>query len=164
MTSRPIRRALLSVHDKSGVVELAAALAGHGVELLSTGGTARALRDAGLPVREVSEVTGFPEVLDGRVKTLHPAIHGGLLAQRDTAEQLQNARPVAADPAVEWERDEQDRLPPRGAGSQHNQGRDRVDEPRGETPADGAPAPEVSAGDQSGGTRGPSNENRDSRR
>ncbi|HMR31909.1 MAG TPA: bifunctional phosphoribosylaminoimidazolecarboxamide formyltransferase/IMP cyclohydrolase [Geminicoccaceae bacterium] len=83
MTWRPIRKALLSVHDKSGVVELATALAGHGVELLSTGGTAKALRDAGLPVREVSEVTGFPEVLDGRVKTLHPAIHGGLLARRD---------------------------------------------------------------------------------
>ena len=89
MTWRPIRRALLSVHDKSGVVELAKTLAGHGVELLSTGGTAKALRDAGLPVREVSEVTGFPEVLDGRVKTLHPAIHGGLLARRDLPEHMQ---------------------------------------------------------------------------
>jgi phosphoribosylaminoimidazolecarboxamide formyltransferase/IMP cyclohydrolase len=88
MTWRPIRRALLSVHDKSGIVELATALARHEVELLSTGGTARALRDAGLAVSEVGEVTGFPEMLDGRVKTLHPAIHGGLLARRDLPEHM----------------------------------------------------------------------------
>ena len=76
-----IRRALLSVSDKTGLVELARALAARGVELLSTGGTARAIRDAGLPVRDVSEVTGFPEMMDGRVKTLHPIVHGGLLGR-----------------------------------------------------------------------------------
>jgi phosphoribosylaminoimidazolecarboxamide formyltransferase/IMP cyclohydrolase len=79
----PVKRALLSVSDKTGLVELGRALAGHGVELLSTGGTAKALRDAGLEVRDVSEVTGFPEMMDGRVKTLHPVVHGGLLALRD---------------------------------------------------------------------------------
>jgi phosphoribosylaminoimidazolecarboxamide formyltransferase/IMP cyclohydrolase len=78
-----IRRALLSVSDKSGVVELASRLAKGGVELVSTGGTARALRDAGLAVRDVSDLTGFPEMMDGRVKTLHPVVHGGLLAVRD---------------------------------------------------------------------------------
>ncbi|MBL8671795.1 MAG: bifunctional phosphoribosylaminoimidazolecarboxamide formyltransferase/IMP cyclohydrolase [Alphaproteobacteria bacterium] len=79
---RPIRRALLSVSDKSGVVELAQALHARGVTLLSTGGTAKALAAAKLPVVEVSAHTGFPEILDGRVKTLHPAIHGGILARR----------------------------------------------------------------------------------
>ncbi len=78
---QPVRRALLSVSDKTGVVELARSLHALGVDLLSTGGTARALRDAGLPVRDVSEVTGFPEIMDGRVKTLHPKIHGGLLGR-----------------------------------------------------------------------------------
>ena len=77
-----VRRALLSVSDKTGLLELARALARHDVELLSTGGTAKALGDAGLAVREVSEVTGFPEIMDGRVKTLHPKIHGGLLGRR----------------------------------------------------------------------------------
>jgi phosphoribosylaminoimidazolecarboxamide formyltransferase/IMP cyclohydrolase len=86
MTQITIRRALLSVSDKTGVVELASRLAKGGVELVSTGGTARALRDAGLQVRDVSDVTGFPEMMDGRVKTLHPLIHGGLLAVRDDAE------------------------------------------------------------------------------
>jgi phosphoribosylaminoimidazolecarboxamide formyltransferase/IMP cyclohydrolase len=81
-----IRRALLSVSDKTGVVELASRLAKGGVELVSTGGTARALREAGLQVRDVADVTGFPEMMDGRVKTLHPAIHGGLLAVRDDPE------------------------------------------------------------------------------
>ncbi|WP_102109177.1 bifunctional phosphoribosylaminoimidazolecarboxamide formyltransferase/IMP cyclohydrolase [Oceaniglobus roseus] len=81
----PIRRALLSVSDKTGLVELGQALAARGVELLSTGGSARALRDAGLEVRDVADVTGFPEMMDGRVKTLHPAVHGGLLALRDNA-------------------------------------------------------------------------------
>ncbi len=81
--SRPIRRALLSVSDKTGLVELGQALATRGVELLSTGGTATALRDAGLEVVDVAEVTGFPEMMDGRVKTLHPMVHGGLLALRD---------------------------------------------------------------------------------
>jgi phosphoribosylaminoimidazolecarboxamide formyltransferase/IMP cyclohydrolase len=79
----PIRRALLSVSDKTGVVELARDLAAQGVELVSTGGTAKALRDAGLTVRDVSDLTGFPEMMDGRVKTLHPMVHGGLLAVRD---------------------------------------------------------------------------------
>jgi phosphoribosylaminoimidazolecarboxamide formyltransferase/IMP cyclohydrolase len=78
-----IGRALLSVSDKTGLVELARTLARHGVELISTGGTARALREAGLEVRDVSELTAFPEMMDGRVKTLHPKIHGGLLAVRD---------------------------------------------------------------------------------
>ena len=87
MTNRlPIRRALLSVSDKSGLVEFARALAAHGAELLSTGGTAKALREAGLAVTDVSEHTGFPEMMDGRVKTLHPRVHGGLLALRDNAE------------------------------------------------------------------------------
>ena len=79
----PIARALLSVSDKTGLVPLAERLAGAGVELVSTGGTAAALRAAGLEVRDVSELTGFPEMLDGRVKTLHPAVHGGLLGLRD---------------------------------------------------------------------------------
>jgi phosphoribosylaminoimidazolecarboxamide formyltransferase/IMP cyclohydrolase len=79
----PLRRALLSVSDKTGLIELAQALAARGVELLSTGGSAAALRDAGLEVRDVADVTGFPEMMDGRVKTLHPAVHGGLLALRD---------------------------------------------------------------------------------
>ena len=86
MSQIAIRRALLSVSDKSGIVELASRLAKGGVELVSTGGTARALRDAGLTVRDVSDVTGFPEMMDGRVKTLHPRIHGGLLAVRDDAD------------------------------------------------------------------------------
>ena len=79
-----VRRALLSVSDKTGVIELADALIANGVELLSTGGTAKALRDAGIAVRDVSDVTGFPEIMDGRVKTLHPAIHGGLLGRDGT--------------------------------------------------------------------------------
>ena len=83
MTTIPIRRALLSVSDKTGIVDLARALAASGTELVSTGGTAKTLRDAGLDVRDVSDLTGFPEMMDGRVKTLHPMIHGGLLAVRD---------------------------------------------------------------------------------
>jgi phosphoribosylaminoimidazolecarboxamide formyltransferase / IMP cyclohydrolase len=83
---RHIRRALLSVSDKTGLVDFARALRDFGVELLSTGGTAKALREAGLEVRDVSDVTGFPEMLDGRVKTLHPRIHGGILAVRDNPE------------------------------------------------------------------------------
>ncbi|WP_027235719.1 bifunctional phosphoribosylaminoimidazolecarboxamide formyltransferase/IMP cyclohydrolase [Leisingera caerulea] len=79
----PVRRALLSVSDKTGLIELGKALDARGVELLSTGGSAKALRDAGLAVKDVSEVTGFPEMMDGRVKTLHPMVHGGLLALRD---------------------------------------------------------------------------------
>src|SRR6185369_9308924 len=75
MTTVPVRRALLSVSDKSGLVELGRALAARGVELVSTGGTAKALRDAGLAVMDISELTGFPEMMDGRVKTLHPKVH-----------------------------------------------------------------------------------------
>jgi phosphoribosylaminoimidazolecarboxamide formyltransferase / IMP cyclohydrolase len=86
MSLRPIRRALLSVSDKTGLVELARALAGMGVELISTGGTRKSLAEAGLAVRDISEVTGFPEMLDGRVKTLHPRVHAGILAIRDNAE------------------------------------------------------------------------------
>jgi phosphoribosylaminoimidazolecarboxamide formyltransferase/IMP cyclohydrolase len=88
MEPRPIRRALLSVSDKMGLVDLARGLTALGVELISTGGTRKALADAGLAVRDVSEVTGFPEMLDGRVKTLHPNIHGGILAVRHKAEHL----------------------------------------------------------------------------
>jgi phosphoribosylaminoimidazolecarboxamide formyltransferase / IMP cyclohydrolase len=88
MTDVTIKRALLSVSDKSGLVELATALVGHGVELVSTGGTAKALRDAGLVVRDISDLTGFPEMMDGRVKTLHPKVHGGLLAVRDNPEHI----------------------------------------------------------------------------
>ena len=80
-----VQRALLSVTDKSGLVEFAKVLAGFGVELVSTGGTAKALRDAGLTVKDISELTGFPEMLDGRVKTLHPVVHGGLLHKRGDA-------------------------------------------------------------------------------
>src|SRR3989440_3577734 len=88
MTDHPRRvtRALLSVSDKPGLIEFAKALAGHGVELVSTGGTAKAIAAAGLPVKDVSELTGFPEMMDGRVKTLHPKVHGGLLAIRDNRE------------------------------------------------------------------------------
>ncbi|MDC8755745.1 bifunctional phosphoribosylaminoimidazolecarboxamide formyltransferase/IMP cyclohydrolase [Erythrobacter sp. sf7] len=88
MSDKAITRALLSVSDKSGLAELGAALAARGVELVSTGGTAKALRDAGLTVRDISDLTGFPEMMDGRVKTLHPKVHGGLLALRDNAEHV----------------------------------------------------------------------------
>lgn len=82
-TRLPVRRALLSVSDKTGLIDLGRALAAHGAELLSTGGSARALREAGLTVKDVSEHTGFPEILDGRVKTLVPQVHGGILGRRD---------------------------------------------------------------------------------
>ena len=85
----PIRRALISVSDKTGIVEFARFLADRGVEILSTGGSYKALADAGIPVKEVSAHTGFPEIMDGRVKTLHPKIHGGLLARRDSDEHLE---------------------------------------------------------------------------
>jgi phosphoribosylaminoimidazolecarboxamide formyltransferase / IMP cyclohydrolase len=101
MTTSPrrIARALLSVSDKSGLVDFARALAGGGIELVSTGGTAKALKDAGLPVIDVAELTGFPEMMDGRVKTLHPKVHGGLLAMRDNREhaaamQTHDIRPI----------------------------------------------------------------------
>src|ERR1700726_2851354 len=85
---RHISRALLSVSDKTGLVEFARRLVGFGIELVSTGGTARALAEAGLKVRDVSDLTGFPEMMDGRVKTLHPKIHGGLLAVRRNTEHV----------------------------------------------------------------------------
>jgi phosphoribosylaminoimidazolecarboxamide formyltransferase / IMP cyclohydrolase len=86
---RPVRRALLSVSDKAGIVDFGRALQSLGIEILSTGGTARALADAGVAVTEVSDYTGFPEMLDGRVKTLHPKVHGGLLARRDLPEHME---------------------------------------------------------------------------
>jgi phosphoribosylaminoimidazolecarboxamide formyltransferase/IMP cyclohydrolase len=85
---KAVRRALLSVTDKTGLVEFAGVLAGLGVDLVSTGGTAKALRDAGLAVKDVAELTGFPEMLDGRVKTLHPGVHGGILHRRDLPEHV----------------------------------------------------------------------------
>jgi phosphoribosylaminoimidazolecarboxamide formyltransferase / IMP cyclohydrolase len=101
MTTSPrrIARALLSVSDKSGLVDFARALAGYGIELVSTGGTAKTLKDAGLQVIDVAELTGFPEMMDGRVKTLHPKVHGGLLGMRDNKEhaaamQAHDIRPI----------------------------------------------------------------------
>src|SRR3981081_1229794 len=82
VSSSKIQRAILSVTDKSGLVDFARKLAGMGVELVSTGGTAKLLRDSGIAVKDISEVTGFPEMLDGRVKTLHPKVHGGILHRR----------------------------------------------------------------------------------
>ena len=84
----PVRRALLSVSDKTGLIDLAKSLSQRGVELVSTGGSAKTLRDAGLEVRDVATLTGFPEMMDGRVKTLHPNVHGGLLALRNNAEHI----------------------------------------------------------------------------
>ncbi len=94
---RPVRRALLSVSDKAGIVEFAQALSARGVELLSTGGTARLLAEKGLPVTEVSDYTGFPEMMDGRVKTLHPKVHGGILGRRgqdDTIMEEHQIQPI----------------------------------------------------------------------
>src|SRR5690606_11360555 len=84
----PVRRALISVSDKTGVADFARRLAEAGVELVSTGGTATLLRKEGLSVKDVSELTGFPEMMDGRVKTLHPKVHGGLLALRDNKDHM----------------------------------------------------------------------------
>jgi phosphoribosylaminoimidazolecarboxamide formyltransferase / IMP cyclohydrolase len=95
---RPIRRALLSVTDKTGLVEFAQAMASFGVDLVSTGGTARELREAGLKVRDISDLTGFPEMLDGRVKTLHPKVHGGILHIRDNAEHMASVGEHAIEP------------------------------------------------------------------
>lgn len=93
---RPIRRALISVSDKSGIEEFAQALHEQGVEILSTGGTARLLSENGVPVREVSSVTGFPEIMDGRVKTLHPLIHGGLLGRRGTDDAVMSEHDIGS--------------------------------------------------------------------
>src|ERR1051325_3484906 len=95
---RRIRRALISVSDKTGIVDLARELAHFDIEIVSTGGTSRALRDAGLAVRDVSEITGFPEMMDGRVKTLHPRVHGGLLALRDNVEHVSAMRQHGIEP------------------------------------------------------------------
>src|ERR1700739_4772688 len=89
---RRVSRALISVSDKTGVVDFARALAGHGIELVSTGGTRKALSDAGLKVLDVSDLTGFAEMMDGRGKTLHPAVHGGLLAVRCNAAHVEAMR------------------------------------------------------------------------
>ena len=88
MDMLPIKRGILSVTDKSGLAEFASELAGYGVELISTGGTRKALQGAGLTVKSVSEVTGFPEIMGGRVKTLHPNVHGGVLADKDNPEHM----------------------------------------------------------------------------
>jgi phosphoribosylaminoimidazolecarboxamide formyltransferase/IMP cyclohydrolase len=85
---KKIERAIISVTDKTGVVDFAKSLSGFGVQILSTGGTARAMREGGVPVTDISEYTGFPEMLDGRVKTLHPKVHGGLLGLRDNPEHV----------------------------------------------------------------------------
>jgi AICAR transformylase/IMP cyclohydrolase PurH len=95
---RPVRRALLSVTDKTGLLEFARALEAHSVELVSTGGTARSLREAGLEVRDISDLTGFPEMLDGRVKTLHPKVHGGILHRRGNPEHLASIEAHAIEP------------------------------------------------------------------
>lgn len=87
-----IKRAIISVSNKKGVVGFAKALHSLGVEILSTGGTAKALRDAGVSVKEVSDYTGFPEMLDGRLKTLHPKVHGGLLARRDNPKDMEDIK------------------------------------------------------------------------
>src|SRR3989338_7935720 len=87
-----VKRALISVSDKTGLIDFAKGLQEFGIEIISTGGTATILRNAGIPVQEVSDYTGFPEILDGRVKTLHPAIHGGLLALRDNPEHMKQLK------------------------------------------------------------------------
>src|SRR5450755_260631 len=92
-----IERAILSVTDKTGLVEFARSLAAMGVELISTGGTAKLLRDSGIAVKDISELTGFPEMLDGRVKTLHPKVHGGILHVRGKDEH----RAAVADHGIE---------------------------------------------------------------
>ncbi len=90
----PVRRALISVSDKTGIIEFAQTLVGHGVEILSTGGTFKALKEAGVAVTEVSDYTGFPEMMDGRVKTLHPKIHGGVLGRRGTDDAVMHAHGI----------------------------------------------------------------------
>lgn len=87
-----MKKALISLSDKSGIVDFARELHNLGIEILSTGGTAKTLREAGIPVRDVSDYTGFPEIMDGRVKTLHPRVHGGLLAKRDNQSHMETLR------------------------------------------------------------------------
>src|SRR6516164_5709120 len=98
MRLRKVRRALLSLSDKSGSIDFARALREFGVELISTGGTRKSLEEAGLPVQDVSRVTGFPEILDGRVKTLHPRVYGGLLAVRDNPDHMATLRSAEISP------------------------------------------------------------------
>ena len=93
-----IRRAIISVSDKTGIVDFAKALSSMGVEIISTGGTFKVLKEAGVPVTEVSDVTGFPEMLDGRVKTLHPKIHAGILARRDIREHMDSIEKMGIAP------------------------------------------------------------------
>ena len=111
----PVRRALISLSDKNGLDALAKGLARHGVEIVSTGGTAAKLRAAGAEVRDISDLTGFPEMMDGRVKTLHPKVHGGLLGVRDNPEHaaamdehqiapMPSAVTVASTPGARWKR------------------------------------------------------------
>ena len=95
-TLAPVRRALLSVSDKTGLLDFAKALSDRGIELLSTGGTCKLLREAGIPVVEVSDYTGFPEMMDGRVKTLHPKIHGGVLGRRGIDDDVMNKHGISA--------------------------------------------------------------------
>ncbi len=94
----PIHRAILSVTDKTGLIEFAKFLVDNGVELVSTGGTMKCLKEGGLPVKAVSDVTGFPEILGGRVKTLHPMIHGGILCNKDLPEQLETVKKMGITP------------------------------------------------------------------
>ncbi len=93
-----IRKAIISVSNKTGVIEIAQELSKFGVEILSTGGTAKALREAGVSVKDISEYTGFPEMLDGRVKTLHPKVHGGLLGKRTNTDHVTKMREYGIDP------------------------------------------------------------------
>src|SRR5687767_8887481 len=95
---RKIRRALISLSDKTGAIEFARRLVEFGVEIVSTGGTAKAFRDAGLKVTDLSAITGFPEMMDGRVKTLHPKIHGGFLALRDNEHHVASMREHGIEP------------------------------------------------------------------
>ena len=95
-TPRPIKRALLSVSDKTGIVEFARSLSQKGIDLLSTGGTAKLLADNGIKVTEVSDYTGHPEIMDGRVKTLHPKVHGGILARREMDEAVMAENNISA--------------------------------------------------------------------
>jgi phosphoribosylaminoimidazolecarboxamide formyltransferase/IMP cyclohydrolase len=93
-----VKRALISVSHKEGIVDFAQGIAGLGIEILSTGGTAKLLRDGGVPVKDVSEFTGFPEMLDGRVKTLHPKVHGGLLGRRSNPEHVKQMKQHGIEP------------------------------------------------------------------
>lgn len=93
-----IKRALLSVYDKTGILDFAKELTDLGIEIISSGGTSRALKDKGIPCYEISEITGFPEILDGRVKTLNPKIHGGILAQRDKKSHLEEISKYSISP------------------------------------------------------------------